>query len=101
MDASMSLPMRIVTAVAPFDGHDASILALNRALLALPYPVEVLYQGFNIAAAEIATGAMQEGIHAVAVGNILAGLLETVKHASLGQITRTPFEVGGRYRKMI
>jgi hypothetical protein len=28
-------------------------------------------------------------------GNIFADLLETLKHASLGQITRTLFEVGG------
>ena len=38
---------------------------------------------------------------ALAGGNVFAELLETVKHASLGQITRTLFEVGGRYRKMI
>jgi methylmalonyl-CoA mutase len=32
-------------------------------------------------------------------GNVFAELLETVKHASLGQITDALFEVGGRYRR--
>jgi isobutyryl-CoA mutase len=34
-------------------------------------------------------------------GNVFGELLETVRHASLGQITRTLVEVGGRYRKMV
>jgi methylmalonyl-CoA mutase len=80
MDTSMSTPIRIVTAVAPFDGHDASILALNRALLALPSPVEVIYQGFNMTAEEIATGAVQEGVHAVAVGSYNGGHLQFYPH---------------------
>jgi isobutyryl-CoA mutase len=32
-------------------------------------------------------------------GNIFAELMETVRYASLGQITRTLFEVGGQYRR--
>jgi methylmalonyl-CoA mutase len=32
-------------------------------------------------------------------GNIFAELMETVKHASLGQISNALFEVGGRYRR--
>ena len=32
-------PLRILTAVAAYDGHDASVLALNRALLAGARPV--------------------------------------------------------------
>lgn len=32
-------------------------------------------------------------------GNIFAELIETVKYASLGQITNTLFEVGGKYRR--
>ena len=38
---------------------------------------------------------------ALASDNVFAELLETVKHATLGQIIRTLFQVGGRYRKMI
>ena len=36
---------------------------------------------------------------AVAGGNIFAEMMETVKVASLGQITQALFEVGGRYRR--
>src|SRR6185369_9814924 len=34
-------------------------------------------------------------------GNIFGELLETVRHATLGQITKTLAEVGGKYRKMV
>lgn len=34
-------------------------------------------------------------------GNVFSELPETVRHATLGQITRTLAEVGGRYRKMV
>src|SRR6185369_2076417 len=34
-------------------------------------------------------------------GNVFGELLETVRHASLGQITATLAAVGGRYRKMV
>jgi methylmalonyl-CoA mutase len=36
---------------------------------------------------------------AQAGGNVFAELMETVKFASLGQITETLFQVGGRYRR--
>ena len=36
---------------------------------------------------------------AVAGGNIFAELMETVKYASLGQITRALYQVGGEYRR--
>lgn len=36
---------------------------------------------------------------AVDGGNVFAEMLETVKYASLGQITQALFEVGGRYRR--
>jgi methylmalonyl-CoA mutase len=32
-------------------------------------------------------------------GNTFEVLMEAVRHASLGQITQTLFEVGGRYRR--
>ncbi len=34
-------------------------------------------------------------------GNVFGELLETVRHATLGQISRTLAEVGGQYRKMV
>ncbi|WP_245243429.1 methylmalonyl-CoA mutase family protein, partial [Mesobacillus selenatarsenatis] len=36
---------------------------------------------------------------AVSGGNIFAELMETVKYASLGQITRALYEVGGQFRR--
>jgi methylmalonyl-CoA mutase len=36
---------------------------------------------------------------AIANGNLFAELMETVKHASLGQITHALYEVGGQYRR--
>jgi len=36
---------------------------------------------------------------ATANGNLFAELMETVKHCSLGQITRALYEVGGQYRR--
>ena len=34
-------------------------------------------------------------------GNLFAELMETVRHASLGQITKALSEVGGRYRRSL
>jgi methylmalonyl-CoA mutase len=36
---------------------------------------------------------------ALAGGNIFAELVDTVRHASLGQITAALYEVGGKYRR--
>ncbi|HSC70364.1 MAG TPA: methylmalonyl-CoA mutase family protein, partial [Candidatus Methylomirabilis sp.] len=38
---------------------------------------------------------------ALAGGNVFGELLETVRHATLGEITNALAEVGGRYRKMV
>jgi len=69
-------PMRILTAVAAFDGHDASVLALNRALLDGEHPVEVIYLGFNMTAEQIAEAALQEGADAMAVSSYNGGHLQ-------------------------
>lgn len=46
----------------------------------------------------------EEALHhlkqsAMSGGNVFAQLMETVQHASLGQITRALYEVGGQYRR--
>src|SRR5512138_3462144 len=69
-------PLRIMTAVAAFDGHDASVLALNRALLNGARPVEVIYLGFNMSCEKIASAALQEGADAVAVSSYNGGHLQ-------------------------
>jgi methylmalonyl-CoA mutase len=73
-------PLRIVTAVAAYDGHDASVLALNRALLAGVRAVEVIYLGFNMTGEKIAIAALQEGADAVAVSSYNGGHLQFFPH---------------------
>src|SRR5512139_3635093 len=81
-------PIRILTAVAAYDGHDASVLALNRALLAGDRPVEVIYLGFNMTSGRIASAALQEGVDAVAVSSYNGGHLQFFPHlvANLAQM---------------
>ncbi|HET6418661.1 MAG TPA: methylmalonyl-CoA mutase family protein [Geobacteraceae bacterium] len=80
-------PIRILTAVAAYDGHDASVLALNRALLAGERPVEVIYLGYNMTGGRIASAARQEGVDAVAVSSYNGGHLQFFPHlvASLAE----------------
>ena len=73
-------PLRILTAVAAYDGHDASILALNRALLSGSRPAEVIYLGFNMTSEKIASAALQEGVDAVAVSSYNGGHLQFFPH---------------------
>ncbi|KAF0221751.1 MAG: methylmalonyl-CoA [Geobacteraceae bacterium] len=73
-------PLRILTAVAAYDGHDASVLALNRALLAGARPVEVIYLGFSMTGEQIAAAALQEGADAVAVSSYNGGHLQFFTH---------------------
>jgi methylmalonyl-CoA mutase len=73
-------PLRILTAVAAFDGHDASILALNRALLSGARPVEVIYLGYNMSGEKIARAALQEGVDGIAVSSYNGGHLQFYPH---------------------
>jgi isobutyryl-CoA mutase len=73
-------PLRIVTAVAAYDGHDVSVLALNRALLACGRPMEVIYLGFNMTGEQVAEAALQEGADAVAVSSYNGGHLQYFPH---------------------
>jgi len=76
----MSRPWRIITAVAAYDGHDASILALNRALLASSEPLELIYLGYHMTAEKIAQAAVQESADAVAVASYNGGHLDFYPH---------------------
>ena len=91
-----------MTAVAAYDGHDASVLALNRALLAGARPVEVVYLGFNMTGEKIATAALQEGADAVAVSSYNGGHLQFFPHllrrlAEMGMERTLLFGGGGGY----
>jgi methylmalonyl-CoA mutase len=73
-------PFRILTAVASYDGHDVSVLALNRALLSCGRPVELIYLGFNMSGEQVATAALQEGADAVAISSYNGGHLQYFPH---------------------
>jgi len=66
-------PARILTAVAAYDGHDASILAINRSLRECGLPVEVIYMGYNKKVEEIVKAAVEEGVDCVAVSSYNGG----------------------------
>jgi isobutyryl-CoA mutase len=66
-------PARVLTAVAAYDGHDASILAINRSLRDAGLPMEVIYMGFNKKVEEITRAAVQEGADCVAVSSYNGG----------------------------
>ena len=66
-------PVRVLTAVAAYDGHDASILAINRSLRDSTFPMEVIYMGFNKKVHEITKAAVQEGVDCVAVSSYNGG----------------------------
>lgn len=72
--------LRILTAVASYDGHDASVLALNRALLNGTQSVDVIYLGFNMTSEKISTAALQEEADAVAVSSYNGGHLQFFPH---------------------
>lgn len=55
------------------------------------------FKGTNKAHSEEALNRLKQV--AVSGGNIFAELMETVKYASLGQITRALYEVGGQFRR--
>jgi methylmalonyl-CoA mutase len=57
------------------------------------------FQQRNADTCEPALHALREV--ALAGGNVFAELMHTVRHASLGQITDTLFEVGGKYRRNV
>jgi isobutyryl-CoA mutase len=62
-----------MTCVAAYDGHDAAVLAVNRALGNTGRPVEVVYIGFNKRVKEIAKAAAEEGADIVAISSYNGG----------------------------
>ncbi len=70
--------VRFVTAVALFDGHDASINVMRRILQASG--AEVIHLGHNRSVEEIVTAAIEEDAHAVAVSSYQGGHMEFFKY---------------------
>src|SRR3974390_2543076 len=67
-------PVRMVTAAALFDGHDAAINIMRRILQA--QGVEVVHLGHNRSVADIVTAAVQEDVAGVAVSSYQGGHVE-------------------------
>lgn len=70
--------IRLVTATALFDGHDASINIMRRILQASG--AEVVHLGHNRSAAEIANAALQEDAQAIAITSYQGGHTEFFKY---------------------
>ncbi|WP_306597839.1 fused isobutyryl-CoA mutase/GTPase IcmF [Geothrix sp. 21YS21S-2] len=69
-----SQPLRIVTAAALFDGHDAAINLVRRLLVA--QGAQVVHLGHNRSVAEIAKAAVEEDADAVCVSSYQGGHME-------------------------
>jgi methylmalonyl-CoA mutase len=67
-------PIRIVTAAALFDGHDAAINVMRRLMQASG--AEVIHLGHNRSVEEVATAAVQEDAQGVAVTSYQGGHME-------------------------
>ncbi len=70
--------LRLVTAAALFDGHDASINIMRRILQGMG--AEVIHLGHNRSVEEIVTAALQEDVHGIAVSSYQGGHLEFFKY---------------------
>ena len=70
--------LRFVTAASLFDGHDASINIIRRMLQASG--TEVIHLGHNRSVEEIATAAIQEDAHGIAVSSYQGGHIEFFRY---------------------
>ena len=67
-------PIRILTAVPIYDGHDSAINTIN--LEFIRHGVEVIYLGYNRSAKDITRAALQEDVVAIGISTYNGGHLE-------------------------
>ncbi len=72
------MPLRVITAAAIFDGHDAAIGIFRRILQS--QGCEVIHLGHDRGADEVASAAIQEDAHAVAITSYQGGAVEMFTH---------------------
>ena len=72
------VPLRIVTAAAIFDGHDAAIGIFRRIFQS--QGCEVIHLGHDRGADEVAMAAIQEDAHAIAITSYQGGAVEMFTH---------------------
>src|SRR5512138_2415306 len=70
--------VRLVTAAALFDGHDAAIHIVRRILM--EKGAEVIHLGHNRSVDEIVTAALQEDVQGIAVSSYQGGHVEFFKY---------------------
>ncbi len=78
VEASPNPPLRIITAAAIFDGHDAAIGIFRRIFQS--QGCEVIHLGHDRGADEVAMAAIQEDAHAVAITSYQGGAVEMFTH---------------------
>ncbi len=71
-------PVRVVTAAALFDGHDAAIHIMRRILQASG--AEVIHLGHNRSVEDVAVAAVQEDAHGIAVSSYQGGHMEFFRY---------------------
>ena len=76
--SSDGMPLRVITAAAIFDGHDAAIGIFRRILQS--QGCEVIHLGHDRGADEVARAAIQEDAHAVAITSYQGGAVEMFTH---------------------
>tara|TARA_B100000287_G_scaffold425005_1_gene470615 strand:+ start:8070 stop:11306 length:3237 start_codon:yes stop_codon:yes gene_type:complete len=72
------MPIRVITAAAIFDGHDAAIGIFRRILQS--QGCEVIHLGHDRGADEVANAAIQEDAHAIAITSYQGGAVEMFTH---------------------
>src|SRR5947209_16616137 len=70
--------LRMITATALFDGHDASINIMRRLLMA--GGCEVIHLGHNRSVDEIVQAALEEDAHGIAVSSYQGGHMEFYRY---------------------
>lgn len=71
---SSGMPVRIVTAAAIFDGHDAAINIMRRIFQSMG--AEVIHLGHDRSAEAVARAAIEEDVHAIAITSYQGGAVE-------------------------
>ena len=74
----MTVPTRILTATAIFDGHDASINIIRRVLQ--DHGAEIIHFGHNHSVDDIVNAAIQEDVDAIAISSYQGGHIEFFKY---------------------
>jgi methylmalonyl-CoA mutase len=77
-DEHLDIPLRIITAAAIFDGHDAAIGIFRRIFQSMG--CEVIHLGHDRGANEVAKAAIQEDAHCIAITSYQGGAVEMFTH---------------------